>query len=131
MQLFNVAEDVRTIGLNLLTAFTVLMPVKVQNMILGGGIIRRGGRTKYIMMIDMLGTWLIEVPLALLTGNVYLMIPGGFLGAFCDNFLEVKTDVRLNHMIPSEQRATLMSVNSFTFSIVMIVLSPVFGYLFS
>jgi MFS family permease len=68
---------------------------------------------------------------AVLTGNVYLMIPGGFLGAFCDNFLEVKTDVRLNHMIPSEQRATLMSVNSFTFSIVMIVLSPVFGYLFS
>ena len=100
-------------------------------MILGGGIIRSGGRTKYIMMIDMLGTWLIGVPLALLTGNVYLMIPGGFLGAFCDNFLEVKTDVRLNHMIPSEQRATLMSVNSFTFSIVMIVLSPVFGYLFS
>lgn len=131
MQLFNVAEDVRTIGLNLLTAFAVLMPVKVQNMILGGGIIRSGGRTKYIMMIEMLGTWLIGVPLALLTGNVYLMIPGGFLGAFCDNFLEVKTDVRLNHMIPSEQRATLMSVNSFTFSIVMIVLSPVFGYLFS
>lgn len=125
------AEDVRTIGLNLLTAFAVLMPVKVQNMILGGGIIRSGGRTKYIMMIEMLGTWLIGVPLALLTGNVYLMIPGGFLGAFCDNFLEVKTDVRLNHMIPSEQRATLMSVNSFTFSIVMIVLSPVFGYLFS
>lgn len=54
MQLFNVAEDVRTIGLNLLTAFAVLMPVKVQNMILGGGIIRSGGRTKYIMMIDML-----------------------------------------------------------------------------
>ena len=131
MHLFNVAEDVRTIGLNLLTAFAVLMPVKVQNMILGGGIIRSGGRTKYIMMIEMLGTWLIGVPLALLTGNVYLMIPGGFLGAFCDNFLEVKTDVRLNHMIPSEQRATLMSVNSFTFSIVMIVLSPVFGYLFS
>jgi Na+-driven multidrug efflux pump len=43
------------------------MPIKVQNMKLGGGIIRSGGRTKYIMMIDMLGTWLIGVPLALLT----------------------------------------------------------------
>ena len=53
----------------LLTAFAVLMPIKVQNMILGGGIIRSGGRTKYIMMIDMLGTWLIGVPLALLTGR--------------------------------------------------------------
>ncbi len=34
-------------------------------------------------------------------------------------------------MIPSDQRATLMSVNSFAFSVVMIVLSPVFGVLFS
>ena len=71
MHLFNVADDVRTIGLALLTAFAVLMPIKVQNMILGGGIIRSGGRTKYIMMIDMLGTWLIGVPLALLTGLVF------------------------------------------------------------
>ena len=55
----------------LLTAFAVLMPIKVQNMILGGGIIRSGGRTKYIMMIDMLGTWLIGAPLALLTGLVF------------------------------------------------------------
>lgn len=47
------------------------MPVKVQNMILGGGIIRSGGRTKYIMIIDILGTWLIGVPLALLTGLVW------------------------------------------------------------
>ena len=73
VHLFNVADDVRTIGLNLLTAFAVLMPIKVQNMILGGGIIRSGGRTKYIMMIDMLGTWLIGVPLALLTGLVFKM----------------------------------------------------------
>ena len=28
------------------------------NMILGGGIIRSGGKTKYVMMIDMMGTWL-------------------------------------------------------------------------
>ena len=27
-------------------------------MILGGGIIRSGGKTKYVMMIDMMGTWL-------------------------------------------------------------------------
>ena len=43
-------------------------------MILGGGIIRSGGKTKYVMMIDMMGTWLIGVPLALLTG-LYLKLP--------------------------------------------------------
>ena len=71
VHLFNGSDDVRAIGLALLTAFAVLMPIKVLNMILGGGIIRSGGRTKYIMMIDMLGTWLIGVPIALVTGLVF------------------------------------------------------------
>ena len=61
------------------------------------------------------------------SGNPYLMILGGFVGSFADDFLEVRTDVILNDMIPSEQRATLISVNSFMFSLVMIVLSTVMG----
>lgn len=72
--IFNVSGDVRRIGAEILLAFAVLMPVKVQNMILGGGIIRSGGRTKYIMIIDILGTWLVGVPLALFTG-LYLRLP--------------------------------------------------------
>ena len=68
--LYNVESDVRLIGANLLFAFAILAPIKVQNMILGGGIIRSGGRTKYIMIIDMLGTWLIGVPLGLYAGLV-------------------------------------------------------------
>ena len=74
VQLFNVSGAVRGIGADILAAFAILMPVKVQNMILGGGIIRSGGKTKYVMMIDMMGTWLIGVPLALLTG-LYLKLP--------------------------------------------------------
>ena len=65
------ADDVRRIGAQIFLAFAILMPVKVQNMILGGGIIRSGGRTKYIMMIDVFGTWLIGVPLALVCGLVW------------------------------------------------------------
>lgn len=72
--LYRVSDDVRIIGAELLLAFAVLLPVKVSNMILGGGIIRSGGRTKYIMMIDMLGTWAVGVPLALFTG-LYLRLP--------------------------------------------------------
>ena len=74
VQMFNVSGDVRGIGADILAAFAILMPVKVQNMILGGGIIRSGGKTKYVMMIDMVGTWLVGVPLALLTG-LYLKLP--------------------------------------------------------
>lgn len=62
------------------------------------------------------------------TGNPYFMSFGGFVGAFADDFLEVRTDVILNEMIPSEQRATLVSVSSFMFSVVMIVLSIFMGW---
>lgn len=63
VRIYHVEDYVRhTAGL-LLIAFAVLVPFKVQNMILGGGIIRSGGKTKYIMWIDLLGTWALGVPL--------------------------------------------------------------------
>lgn len=68
--LFRVDGNVRAIGSRLLLAFAVLAPVKVQNMILGGGVIRSGGKTRYIMAIDLAGTWLVGVPLGLLAGVV-------------------------------------------------------------
>ena len=60
-----------------------------------------------------------------------VMVFGGFLSALFDNFLQVRSDVRLNEMVPAGQRATLISVSSLCFSGVMIVLSPLFGMLFS
>ena len=45
-------------------------------MILGGGIIRSGGKTKYVMWIDIIGTWIFGVPLGLLGAFVLkLQIP--------------------------------------------------------
>ena len=60
-----------------------------------------------------------------------VLVFGGFLSALFDNFLQVRSDVRLNEMVPAGQRATLISVSSLCFSGVMIVLSPLFGLLFS
>ena len=60
-----------------------------------------------------------------------VMVFGGFLSALFDNFLQVRSDVRLNEMVPARQRATLISVSSLCFSGVMIVLSPLFGMVFS
>lgn len=67
VRLYHVEESVQSAAAGLLLAFAVLAPVKVSNMILGGGIIRSGGRTTYIMAIDMAGTWLVGVPLGLIT----------------------------------------------------------------
>ncbi len=67
VQMFNVTQDVRLMTGRILIAFAVVSPVKVQNMILGGGILRSGGKTKYIMVIDIIGTWIFGVPLAFFT----------------------------------------------------------------
>lgn len=65
------------------------------------------------------------------TGVSLLMTAGGFIAALADDALQVRTNTRLQAMFPSEQRATLISIESFTFSIIMIVLSPLAGFFFS
>lgn len=54
---YRVDREVKAIGKALLIVFALYAPVKVENMILGGGIIRSGGRTGTIMLIDTVGTW--------------------------------------------------------------------------
>lgn len=65
------------------------------------------------------------------SGLYVVMTLGGFLAAFSDDALQVRTNTILQDMFPSEQRATLISIESFTFSMIMIVLSPLAGIVFS
>lgn len=67
VSLYKVEPYVRQTAKGLLLAFAILSPVKVANMILGGGILRSGGKTAYVMVIDAVGTWLVGVPLGLIT----------------------------------------------------------------
>ena len=74
--LYRVEAPVKEVAQQILVAFAILSPVKVLNMILGGGILRSGGRTKIILWIDLTGTWLFGVPLGLLGAFVLkLSIP--------------------------------------------------------
>lgn len=70
VRLYNVGTKLRELTKNLLIVYAVVAPVKIQNMILGGGIIRSGGKTKYIMWIDMAGTWVFGVPLGMIAAFV-------------------------------------------------------------
>lgn len=65
------------------------------------------------------------------SGIAVIMTIGGFITALADDALQVRTNTKLQHMFPSEQRATLISFESFTFSVIMIVLSPLAGWFFS
>ena len=69
--LYRVDDSVKELGKTLLIVFALYAPVKVENMILGGGIIRSGGNTKIIMIIDIVGTWCIGIPLCLLAAYVF------------------------------------------------------------
>lgn len=74
--IYQVDNVVKAMTVQILFAYAIVVPFKVLNMILGGGIIRSGGRTKYVMFIDMVGTWCFGVPLGLLSAFVWkLSIP--------------------------------------------------------
>lgn len=76
VQIYQVEEVVKQLTIRILYAYALIAPFKVLNMILGGGIIRSGGRTKYVMVIDIIGTWCFGVPLGFLAAFVLkLSIP--------------------------------------------------------
>ncbi len=76
VMIYNVDEYVRNLTIQILTAYALVVPFKVLNMIVGGGILRSGGKTKYIMVIDIIGTWIFGVPLGFLSAFVFgLSIP--------------------------------------------------------
>ncbi len=68
---YRVDDGVKALGKILLVVFALYAPVKVENMILGGGILRSGGNTKLVMLIDTVGTWCIGIPLCLLAAYVF------------------------------------------------------------
>ncbi len=70
VEIYQVEESVKTLTKQILVAYAIVAPFKVLNMILGGGIIRSGGKTKYVMVIDIIGTWIFGVPLGLFAAFV-------------------------------------------------------------
>lgn len=76
VEIYQVEDSVKLLTRQTLIAYALIAPFKIQNMILGGGILRSGGKTKYVMAIDLIGTWVFGVPLGLLTAFVLrLSIP--------------------------------------------------------
>ena len=71
VRIFKVEAGVRELTVQILSAYAAVMPFKVMNMIMGSGILRSGGKTTYVMAIDLVGTWLFGVPLGLLSAFVF------------------------------------------------------------
>ena len=69
VNLYDVEPQVIEISKRIIYVLAAYLIVKISNMIIAGGVLRSGGKTKYTLYIDMLGTWMFGVPL-------------GFIGAF-------------------------------------------------
>lgn len=99
--------------------------------ILGAKIILKCERLRY-RSVFAITAFLVFLGVSLEHSGMYLiMTAGGFIAALSDDALQVRTNTLLQNMFPSEQRATLISMESFTFSVIMIILSPLAGILFS
>lgn len=76
VRIFRVEASVKALTRQILTAYALIAPFKVGNMILSGGILRSGGKTSYVMLIDIIGTWGFGVPLGYIAAFVLrLSIP--------------------------------------------------------
>jgi len=99
--------------------------------LLGARIILKCGKLRYRSVFIIAAMLVLTGVLAEHSGSYLIMTAGGFLAALGDDALQVRTNTILQDLFPSQQRATLISIESFTFSMIMIVLSPLAGVLFS
>lgn len=99
--------------------------------ILGAKIILKWKRLRYRNVFAITAALVLFGVIVEHSGMYLIMMLGGFIAAFSDDALQVRTNTILQDMFPSEQRATLISMESFTFSVIMVVLSPLAGLFFS
>ena len=69
--IFNISDNLKDCTIKILIVFALVLWIKVSNMIIGGGILRSGGQTKYTLYLDMFGTWGIGVPIGFISAFVF------------------------------------------------------------
>ena len=98
---------------------------------LGLQLVRFTDRLSYRVMSLLCGGDVLCGTLLAATPWLPMVLVGGFLAGILDDLMDVRSDVKLNEMVPSCQRATLVSVSSLVFSLVMLAVAPLLGGLFS
>ena len=69
VEIYRVEEEVKHLTRLILVMYSFIAPVKVLNMI-SGGVLGSGGRTKYLLFINVTGTWVFGVPFGLVSAFV-------------------------------------------------------------
>lgn len=127
--LFFLQSKLSDAGLPNLWLGVVLLVMELGGVI-GTRLITRIKSVRYWVMFALTAAGVVAGVLLEHTAIIWVMTLGGFLAAACDDMIQTRTDAKLQDMFESDKRATLISISSFTFSVVMIVLSPLAGYFF-
>ena len=96
---------------------------------LGAALVRCYRKLHYpkICMLCLAGT--VAGAALVCTSSPVLMCLGAFACNYHADLLQIRSDALLNDLLPSGERATLNSVSSMVFSLVMIVMTPLAGVL--
>ncbi|MEH0154739.1 MATE family efflux transporter [Limibacter armeniacum] len=68
---YNVPPEAASYARTICIIFSVLFPIKVSNMIIGGGVLRSGGDTKFTTRLGLFSTWVFSIPIGLLAAFVF------------------------------------------------------------
>lgn len=69
--LYKIEPEVAATTKRIILVLALYLIVKISNMVIAGGVLRSGGKTKYTLYIDLMGTWIFGVPLGLLAAFVW------------------------------------------------------------
>jgi hypothetical protein len=127
--LFFLQSKLKTAGLSDFLLGPALFIMEIGG-VLGSKLILKAEHCRYVRVFLICCCGVLSGVLLEHTGIAMLMVLGGFISAMADDAIQIRTDRKLQDMFPSEQRATLISISSFTFSVIMIVLSPFAGWFF-
>ena len=95
LRLYNITPLAAGYAGNILLIFSLLMWVKVSNLMIFIGILRSGGDTRYALIVEALAVWLIGVPMALVGGFVlHLPVYWVYLMVFAEEFVKLAVAYR-------------------------------------
>lgn len=72
--LFKISDELRKMTFEVMYVFIAFVPIKIINMIITGGILKSGGKTKITFAISFIATWLIGIPFGLLAIKLNLSL---------------------------------------------------------
>ena len=98
LSLYSISETAKTYANYMMTIFAVLVNFMSFGMVALIGVLRGGGDTRFVALVDVLGIWLIAIPLGFLSGHVWgWSVPAVYIMLKCDEL--VKTAVTLPRLL--------------------------------